>query len=468
MFIYFLGIKGTGSAHLASLLSQSGARVEGEDVKEDFFTYPLYGGFQVNETGSPLPEDVDVVIYSAAFDKSLPSFIEAKRRGLPLFSYPEYLSYLSSLRPTYGISGTHGKTTTSAVATFLLSSAGIPFSSIYGSYLKGEDKARFDVKGPLVVEACEYRDHYMLYHLHALLINAVDFDHPDFFEDLEAVKASFRKRAESVEQNGMVFINTTEGNVSQILDEVKLKRPDLNVFTFGFSGNPDFLLTKGYCGISVSHLPSTAVEIAEKEEHILSDYLGAALVASAIAAEAKGEKVTFDSLSAELSTIFPRVVRFPGVASRSEVVAQKNGITYVDEYAHHPKEIEVSLASLKKRYPGRRLVVFFMPHTRSRTKALFDRFVKALSKAPVLVIEHTYAARRDGGYEDTTAEELEKALEKLSFRHFAHSSNMVFYSKDADTSLAIASSILTEGDVFVTMGAGDNRKLIRLLTEDVN
>ncbi|NLZ68305.1 MAG: hypothetical protein GX903_04810 [Spirochaetales bacterium] len=467
MFFYFLGIKGTGASHLASLLAQSGARCEGEDVKEDFFTYPLYKNFKIHELSTPLPKEVDIVIYSTSFNKELPSFKEAEERKLPLFTYPEYISYLSSIKPTYAVSGTHGKTTTCAVATSLLSKTKQPFTSLYGSYLKGEEKGYYSAEGPFIVEACEYQDHYQAYSLEALLINSIDFDHPDYFKDLEAVKDSFTQRVKTLKQNGYLFCNTTDPVVREMVGTFKALRPDLKLFTFGFSGSPDFLLTFSYSGLSISTLPESAVELREQEEHILSDYLGGALLSALSLVIGEKLEVSFVTLSDKLETLFPLLKEFQGVASRSEIVAEVNGITFIDEYAHHPKEIEVAINSLKKRYVNRRLVVFFMPHTYSRTKALFKEFVKVLSKIPVLVIQQTYAARLDKGKGEDIARELEKEVEKISFRHFALGTNMVFFSQDFESALSIAKGLLTPGDVCVTMGAGDNRKLIYNYIEDI-
>ncbi len=452
-------------SHLASLLAKTGARVEGEDVAIDFFTKPLYSRFNINPIGSKLPDGVDIIIFSTSFNKDNRSFKDAIERGIPHFTYPEYISYLSRQKSTLAVTGTHGKTTTCAVATYLLGAICKDFTSLYGSFLR-DYSTYYSNKGIFIVEGCEYQDHYQAYDLDALLINSIDFDHPDYFESIEDVRSSFKKRAMSVNPGGTIFFNVSDNEVKSLYEKVKLERTDLTLITFGFNNNPDFLLTKGFCGTSISTLSSFAINPSEKEKHILSDYLGGALVAAYAILKEEGRAITIENLESVVGPLFKLTETFPGVISRSEVVGEKDGIIYIDDYAHHPTEIKVALDSIKGKFPSRRIVLFFMPHTYSRTKALFKEFVEALSSVPILVVQNTYGARSDIGCGEDIALTLEKELEKRSFRHFALSQNMVFYSKDLESALAIAKGILQSGDVLVTMGAGDNRKLIDHLLND--
>ena len=452
-------------SHLASLIKKTGARVEGEDVSLDFFTKPLYSQFNINPIGSHLPDGVDIFIYSTSFSKDNTAFKEAIERDIPHFTYPEYISYLSRQKETLAVTGTHGKTTTCAVATYLLSKQNLDFTSLYGSFLK-DYQTYYSNQGIFVVEGCEYQDHYQAYELEALLINSIDFDHPDYFETISDVRSSFEKRALSVKPGGTIFFNVTDNEVKALYEKIKLQRPDVTLITFGFNNNPDFLLTKGFNGVSISTLSSFAINPKEKEKHILSDYLGGALVSAYALLKKQGRAINFASLQSVIGPIFKDCETFPGVIARSEVIGERDGIIYIDDYAHHPKEIKVALSSISSKYPTRRIVLFFMPHTYSRTKALFKEFVDALSSVPILVVQNTYGARHDLGDGEDIALTLEKEIEKRSFRHFVLSQNMVFYSKDFSSSLSIAKALLQSGDVLVTMGAGDNRKLIdHLLNE---
>lgn len=460
MFYYFLGIKGTGLSHLAALLDKRGDRVEGEDVEKDFFNKPLYEKFRIYKKGSPLPADVDVVIYSAAFDKTSLSFSQAMDKKLPLYSYPEFISYLTTVKDGYLVSGTHGKTTTVAVASHLLSTAGEAFTSLYGSFPLSDEKVFWNDRGPFIVEACEYKDHFQLYKAKLLLINNIEFDHPDYFKDLQAVKTSFVKRVMSIEKDGILLLNLSSHVLREMLDEFKTMRPDLKIFTFGHEGNADFLLTRSSNGFSVSTLPSVLINTRETNTDILSDYLGAAIISAIVVLKNSNGDVNYKSIRDELALMITKLSSFKGLSSRCEVVKEVDGITYIDDYAHHPSEILVSYNSVKARYPDRRIIVCFMPHTASRTKALFDDFIKAFLKIPILIVQNTFLARGDGEGEDEVSRALAKEAMKTSLRHFSTSNNMIFYAKDTDTAVGLLKNILIRGDILITMGAGDNRTLI--------
>lgn len=453
---YFLvGIKGTGLSHLAAYLSKGGNEVEGCDVSEDFFTSEILKGITVYPLDAPLPHGVDLIVYSTSYEnRAVPAMEEGIKTGVKALSYPQMLAVLSSSMPALAVCGTHGKSTTCAAASFLASSLSLPFGSVYGSFLLGEKKVFHDGDEGLIIEACEYQDHFMLYDPAVLTVTSIEFDHPDYFEDLDAVKRSFRNRVTSLKKGAVVVYNT---DISRYVKDWQSERPDLVFIGYGDRG--PFSLSKN----ADDNWTLTGVEGSfichEKNAAIVYDYIAAAVSLSALMLYRDNRTVSASSVAAFLPQMLSSIRDFPGLAARGEVVKTEDGITYIDDYAHHPHEIKVCLDNLRRKYPGRRIIALFMPHTASRTRALMKDFVTVLSAFDALFIQNVYSsARSDGGNEASL--QLYKALEKKVFRTFYGRLNSVAYCDSDDEAVMRTASFLIPGDVLVTLGAGDNRALI--------
>ena len=453
---YFLvGIKGTGLSHLAAYLVKGGNEVEGCDVSEDFFTSIILKGITVHPLDSPLPSGTDVVVYSTSYEnRSVPAMEEGRKRGVKIFSYPQMLAVLSSAMPSLAVCGTHGKSTTCAVASFLASSLTLPYGSVYGSFLLGNEKVFHDGDEGIIIEACEYQDHFMLYDPAVLTVTSLEFDHPDYFEDLDAVKKSFRNRVTSLKKGAVVVYNT---DISRYVKDWQSERPDLVFIGYGDRG--PFSLSKN----AQDNWTLTGVEGSfichEKNVVIIYDYIAAAVSLAALMLCTENRTVSVSSVAALLPRMLSFIGSFPGLAARGEVVKTEGGVTYIDDYAHHPHEIKVCLDNLRRKYPGRRIIALFMPHTASRTRALMKDFVTVLSAFDALFIQNVYSsARSDGGNE--VSFQLYKALEKKVFRTFYGRLNSVAYCDSDDDAVMRTASFLIPGDILVTLGAGDNRALI--------
>ena len=454
MNFFLSGIKGTGLSHLASFLSLEGNSISGCDVEEDFFTSALLKNFKIYKNDTHLPENIDVVIYSTAALKHDPIWYkEAKERGIKCYSYPEYLAYLSKSRLTGGIAGTHGKTTTAAISSHLIKSLDLKAATIYGSFLVGDSFAVNKGKEFLLLEACEYQDHYQLYDLSLLTITSIDFDHPDYFNSLEEVKNSFSARVRTLRANGVVIYHSSLKNLAS---SWKAERPDLTFIRYG-SGS--FSIVKGYNGYTVPALGDVSFTTNDKNSLILSDYLAAALTVSALYLMSKGALVNEDSLLSMLKVVLPHLSSFPGVSARGEVVLIEDGVTYIDDNAHHPEEIKTALDNLRSRYPHSRLVVLFMPHTASRTKALMKEFVSSLTLADAVFVEGLYTSAREDDTKEDLSKELASLLDRRLMRSFYQRLSTVMYTPTNEDTILSVSAFLQDGDVCITMGAGDNRAL---------
>lgn len=452
MRLLLIGIKGTGMSHLASFLKEGGDEVLGLDVENDFFTQNILSGIQIFPLVSHLPGGIDKVIYSTAYEKrGLAALEEARKANIPTITYPEALKELSETRITAGISGTHGKTTTSSIAAYLLERDNVDGGSVFGSYLKGRTGVFHRGDSSLVIEACEYQDHFLLYDLEVLAITNIDFDHPDFFADIDAVRASFRRRFLSMKRGGIVIAHSsTESLVRAWMEE----RRDITVLFYGKGADIDYEERA-----DGDYFLSERIDTAEKGRAIIEDYVCSLLVASSIELLSSNKRADEASILDNARHLVPLVSGYPGVAARGEKVREQAGILYLDEYAHHPREIAVSLENLRAKYPSRRLVVLFMPHTSSRTEALMDDFASSLSKADLLFLQSVYgSARHDEGRRDSSRALIEEIQKRVGSERY-------MYIPGREECVHAVATSLKRGDVCITMGAGDNRALIDRIIE---
>lgn len=453
---YLVGIKGTGMSHLAGYLAKAGDDVCGEDIAEDFYTAPLLDGIDIRPLGSRLPEDIDELVASAGFlDREVAAIREARERGIPVLSYPQKLAQLSRDRFTLAISGTHGKSTTCAAASHVASLAGLEAGSIYGSRLLDGSSPWHGGDRGLVIEACEYRRHFLLYDADVLVITSLAFDHPDCYETLDDVKAAFRDRVVAMKRGSLVICHDS---LKRSVKDWQSERPDLTFVSYGPRG--DYSLSRRVDGSYALNSSAQDFKSAEVDKAILYDLVGGLLGAAALSCGLSG--LGWNHLDSEAYSLLPFLSSFPGLAARGELVADEGGVMYIDDYAHHPDEIKVALSNIAHKYGRHRLVVLFMPHTASRTKALLPRFVDSLVGCDALFIQDAYASsRNDGG----SSLELYKALDRRVFRSLYTRLGTVVHVKDDEMAVSVLSSFLEDGDILVTLGAGDNRRLIPLIAK---
>ncbi|HPX28223.1 MAG TPA: cyanophycin synthetase [Sphaerochaeta sp.] len=439
--IYLVGIKGSGMARLALLLANVGCRVGGCDGKEDFFT-----GRSLAESGivpdvgfdrSNLEGQWDAVIHSAAYPSSTDILVYAKERDIPLYSYPEFLALLSTLRPTYLVIGTHGKTTTSAMSDHLLGEEG-GYWAVYGStLLDRKDSFRKEPSFHLF-EGCEYQDHFLLYQTTGAVLLSVEYDHPDYFADLADVYDSFKRFVDGIEKGGFFIYNNDQAGSKAIGEYAKATRTDLLALSFGFDQKSDYPIVKEQGRRYRIGQIDTLLTVETPE--LVIDHLGALLLATVIRSK------NVDPV--RMKELAPRLATFSGVVGRLEYMGEREGILFFDDYAHHPSEIIVSLREMRTRFPDKNILVLFMPHTASRTHALLDEFAEALTGADHLILQPTYASARN-----------DEETDPLALYAVLKTETDCTYAQDEDEAIAQALMRLKEGWLCITMGAGNNRAL---------
>ena len=472
---YLVGIKGTGMANLAVLLKAMGHEVGGCDSGERFATDSVLEAHGLladhGFCESLLPPAIDLLIHSSAYSPSLPIIALAAQRGVPIFDYPAFIAHLTRQQESWAVVGTHGKTTTVSVATHLLSEATgfrFPFYALYGSQHTERMAAPYWGSQVALFEGCEYQDHFLSYRLRGLLLTTIDWDHPDYFGDLDAVYRSFEAVVRSLCPGGIFIYNSDDPLVLRLARQMAGERSDLTAIPYGFGAEGLFRIRKrGRHCYTFDGFKELCFTLVVDEPALVADHLGALALSVAMLLDQDPPRLYLDESALVTDEVLPTAVAhlgrclatFGGVVGRLEVMGEEGGVLYLDDYAHHPREIEVLLGEVKSRYPTRRVVALFSPHTASRTRALLKEFVSALKVVDHLVIQPTYAsARRDGGGGDDPASAL---YEHLS----AEMGERVILARTDAEAIEGACTWLQEGTVCITMGAGNNRNLGERIAE---
>lgn len=437
--VHFIGIGGISMSGLAEILMKEGFTVSGSDNKESSLTDHLTDKGAVifyGQKASNIIDGINVVVYTAAIHEDNEEFMEAKRQGLPMLSRAELLGQLMTNYDTpIAVSGTHGKTTTTSMLSHIFLAGDMNPTISVGGILKAiHGNIRVGSSGLFVTEACEYTNSFLHFFPKISVILNIDADHLDFFKDLDDIRHSFRLFAELLPEDGTLVINGDIENLSYITDGLACR-----VVTFGREASLDYSASdiqydeQGNASFDlIRHgIPSGHVTLSVGGEHNVYNALSAIAVA--------------DLLGVSAETIQEGLLSFHGTDRRFEYKGEFNGITVIDDYAHHPTEIEATLKSAAH-YPHRELWCIFQPHTYTRTKALFDEFAQALSHTDHLILADIYAARET----DT----LGISSEQLARAAASYGCDAI-YLPSFDEIEKYVRDHCQSGDLLITMGAGD-------------
>lgn len=463
--IHLVGAKGTGVCALAELLVGAGAIVSGSDVADVFYTDAVLAAIGVPVGGfsaDSIRPDIDLVIHSAAYrPDSNPELVRARELGLPVMSYPEALGSFSALRDSSGICGVHGKTTTTALAGTLARALHLPAAVLAGSAVGSFGGRSTLTLGDrlFIAETCEYRRHFLSFRPRRIVLTSVEPDHQDYYPDYESIAAAFVEYLTSLPRFGSVIYCADDPGALDVWRRAKDKRPDLHGTPYGFAAEGPFGI-EGYRvenerGLWKLRGFSEPWRIRIPGRHIALDAVAAtALCATIVADTGSGRALRTD----ELAAMSAALEQFSGSRRRSEILGEARGVLFMDDYAHHPTAIGATLSGLKDFYPQRRLVVDFMSHTYSRTAALLEEFAGSFGAADLVVLHRIYPSARE-------AVDTSVSGQLLYQRALAHGARAEYFD-DPLEALPFLRSTLRDGDLFITMGAGDNWKLGKALHDE--
>lgn len=435
--IHLIGIGGVSMRPLGLVLRGMGMTVTGSDMNSSVSTDELIEkGIEVHiGHNAKNIEGADCIIRTAAAHNDNPEIAAARAMGIPVFERAQAWGLIMrEYKNAICISGTHGKTTTTSMITHIFMQAQRDPTVMLGGYLPllkaGHRVGNGDT---IIMESCEYCDSFLNFYPTVAIINNIEADHLDYFKDLAAVQRSFRKFAGLVPRTGYVIANGDDENTVAAL-------ADLNYISFGIDRkndihpvnlSGDFRSFDVVCrGKRYCH-----VELAVYGKHNVYNALAAAAAAYVMGVE--GEAV-----SAGLAS-------FTGAGRRMERKGSFNGADVFDDYAHHPGELHALIDSVKT-MGYKRIILAFQPHTYTRTKALFDDFVRELRRVDVAVLAEIYAARESNKL-GISSLDLAKQID-----------GAVFFETLPEVA-AYLRSIAQEGDIILTVGAGDIYKAGEML-----
>ena len=437
--IHFIGIGGISMSGLAEILLDEGFTVSGSDAHRSELTAHLESrGATVyyGQKAENIHDGIDAVVYTAAIHPDNPELLEVQRRNIPLLTRAELLGQMmKNYKNAIAIAGTHGKTTTTSMVTEIFLQAETDPTISVGGILHSIG-GNIRVGGPefFVTEACEYTNSFLSFYPTMAVILNIEEDHLDFFKDIHDIRNSFRLFAEKVPENGAVIINGDIENHAEITAGVKGR-----VITFGHGAENDYTAEN----ITYDEYARPSFDLVvrgEKKGRLTLGVQGEHNVYNALAAVAVSVE---NGLSYEV--ISKGLASFTGTERRFERKGVINGVTIIDDYAHHPQEIEATLTAARN-YPHNRIWCVFQPHTYSRTKAFLSGFAEALSLADCVVLADIYAARETDTL-GVSSEDIVKLLQKEGVK--------AWY---LPTFPEIEKFILEHcipGDLLITMGAGD-------------
>ena len=433
---------------IAEMLLNLGYTVSGSDLKLSDITRRLEekGGTVFQGHKKNQVRGADVVVTSSAIALENPEVVQAKDLAIPIIPRAEMLAELMRIKYSIAVSGAHGKTSTTAMISHILNTAGLDPTVIIGGLLQGLDTNALHGQGEFIVAEADESDGSFLKYTPAIAaVTNIDLEHLDFYKDIEDIKTKFVQFINSVPFYGLAILCLDNAHIQNILPRIKVRYT-----TFGMTAQSDLQareirFTSGKSSFTVYHrenrLGTIHLNIAGKHN-----------ISNALAGIAAGIE-----LNIPFKTIKKALEKIQGVKRRLEIKGEKKGVMVMDDYGHHPTEIMATLTAVRESYKDKRLIVAFQPHRYTRTQGLFDEFTRAFYQSDVLIVLPIYAAS-ETAIEGVDAESLCEGIK-------AHGHKDVSHAPDFTQALSMITHKAAKGDLVLTLGAGDIYRLGEKLVE---
>jgi UDP-N-acetylmuramate--alanine ligase len=444
--VHFIGIGGSGLSAIARLLRESGYEVTGSDRALSSFAADLQNmGVQIFIGHHPRNiAGADWIIRSSAIDEDNSEVKAAKSAGIPVYKRADFLGQLMSEKTGIAVAGTHGKTTTTAMIAWMLYAMQRDPSFIVGGTLNNlKVNAHAGQGTAFVIEADEYDRMFLGLKPQIAVVTNLEHDHPDCYPIFEDMYSAFQDFVDLLPADGTLIVCAEDEGAATLLTHAR--RKGLNIISYSIQGemtinSPQWMQARtlapndrgGFDFTAMNNIGSSAevsVSLQVPGEHNVRNALAALAVAS--------------TLGLPLQEAADALAQFTGTGRRFEVRGEVNGVTVIDDYAHHPTEIRATLAGAKKRYPTHRIWAVWQPHTYSRTQTLFYEFSRAFSDADEVLVTEIYASREPK--QDFSSAEVVSAMPHSSAR----------YSGSLAETTKLLREHLRPGDVVIVLSAGD-------------
>ncbi|MDP3244493.1 MAG: UDP-N-acetylmuramate--L-alanine ligase [bacterium] len=444
--IHFIGLGGIGTSAVAKFFKLRGAEVSGSDLEKTEITddcEALGIKFFLGHQEDNVPADANLIVYSDAVPQNNPEREQAAKLGITQMSYAEVLGEISKTKRTIAVSGTNGKSTTTAMLGLILEAAGFDPTVIVGSKVKtfAYGNLRIGKSDWLVVEGDEYRAHMLYLRPEIIVLTNLEEDHLDFYKDLDDIIEKFRQYVQLLPDKGCFLLNNDDLGCQKLLmtlDESISKK----AYYYGLDGNyevSDISFDDEVTKFKVNYSLDTSLHLP-----------GIFNVYNALAAGACALRLDIPA-----KIICKTLADFSGIWRRFEKVGQYNGALIVSDYGHHPSAIKQTIRGARDFYPGQRIVLVYQPHQHNRTKVLFNDFVEALKLPDVLILSEIYnvAGRVAEEDKDVSSKKLIDTIKKEN----------AFYGGDLEKTEQLTRETIKPNDVVIIMGAGSIDQVARKL-----
>lgn len=440
---HLVGVCGSGMKALAELLFDQGCAISGSDLQlpGPSIKMLIERGLVFNHghDARHLPDRLQQLIYSSAVPAQNPERQEAARRGIPELSFSQMVGTLMRASTGVCIAGTHGKSTTTAMTASILDAAGRLSSAVLGAELCENGRSAWVGVGDLfAAESCEFQRSFLDYHPRYAAILNIEPDHFDCYANLDEVQQAFQEFADQISVDGVLLFNNDNPAAVSV---AKATRTAVKRVSYGIANEADWNARD--CQASPMGMRFVLCQRDQRVIDIELKLHGMHNVYNALAAAA---------LCCEIGVppyvIQGSLARFQGIRRRCEFLGEWNGVTLIDDYAHHPTAVRMTLETLRKLYAGRRIWCVFQPHQISRTTALIDEFSESFGEADEVLLAPVYAAR------ESVVDEPQQISSKLAQRLISRGISAQSFAS-LDQIVTTLEDSVRPGDVIVTMGAGD-------------
>ena len=443
--VHLIGIGGTGMSSIARVLLEQGYTVSGSDRVLSSLALDLRQSGAIVFIGHAAEHvnNVNLVVRSSAISDDNPEVTAALQRGIPVLKRQDFMHTLMENREVIAVAGSHGKTTTSAMLAWSLMQIGMDPGYILGGVSSNLGNNAHAGRGShFVIEADEYDNMFLGLDPAVILLTNVEYDHPDCFPTVALYQAAFATFTHQLKPGGLLVTNADDTGAAAKIKDIPASA---RAVTFGLNGIPEYKATNlrvnnaGGFSFSVQAKGSAeliaSVNLQAPGEHNVRNALGVLALQHALGYPVKKAA---DALSA-----------YTGSGRRFEIVAEVDGITVVDDYAHHPSKIKATLAAARSRFPLRRIVAVWQPHTYSRTQALEGDFIQSFHDADLVVVTDIYAAREKP--QDYSPAQLVSQMDYVS----------VLFIPEIPSVVDFLLGKLQPRDVLIVLSAGDADRVCR-------
>lgn len=442
---YLVGIGGAGMYALATLLLEAGKHIAGSDLQKSYKTEKLEKkGVKISYTQDSLPTQPqpDCVIFTAAVADDNKEIEQAVNRFIPVYKYSQFIGEISKNYITIAVSGTHGKTTTTALLAYILEKGGLDPSYIVGEeIINNHRSSRFGNGRYFVVESCEFgRNFHDLQPTHAIVTN-IEEEHPDTYGSISEIRKSFETfLSKCAACDSRIFINADDVNCIELIRTNHL--PYETVSLRSDNNSVDWAATPHNGRFTVRNKQGRLEEFTRllKGSHNLSNILLAVSCAS--------------YLGVGTEAIRDAVAEFAGTRRRMEMVKDTGSLKVIDDYAHHPTQIRAVLKTVRELHRNAKIIAVFQPHQYCRTERFFNEYSLSFGESDFVIVTPIYAAR-DTKRDPTLAARITKAIEQNGVK-------AALAENYAEAKIIIAHNLSgeTSGEtIVITLGAGDVYKL---------